>query len=113
MAEGGLSAAEGGGGVAEHAKEEGETKHHDRRLAIIEAILLAAVAVLAAWSGYSSAKWSTESRLKLAQASTARTEASSDALAAMEQRNFDSSTFENWFVAYILGDAQKEAIAIR
>jgi hypothetical protein len=111
VVEGGLSAAEVGKEISEHGKSRSE--HHDRRIAIIEAVLLAVVAVLAAWSGYSSAKWSTESRLKLAQASTARTEASSNELAALSQRNFDSSTFEAWFVAYVLGDAQKEAIAIR
>lgn len=110
MAEVGLSAGEVGEGIVEHAEEEvGEG--HDRRLAIIEAVLLAAVAVLAAWSGYSSAKWSTESRLKLAQASAARTEAGTDELGAMSQRNFDSSTFNAWFVAYVAGNPQKEAVA--
>ena len=44
-------------------------------MTIIEAGLLALVALLAAWSGYASAKWSTESRLDLAGASTARVEA--------------------------------------
>lgn len=113
MAEAGLSAAEVGKEIAGHVKEKNDDEHHDRRIAIIEAILLAAVAVLAAWSGYSSAKWSTESRLKLAQASTARTEASTDDLEAMTQRNFDSSTFNAWFVAYVAGNPQKEAIAER
>ncbi len=113
MAEAGLSAAEVGKEIAGHAKEKTDEEHRDRRIAIVEAILLAAVAVLAAWSGYSSAKWSTESRLKLAQASAARTEASSDNLEAMSQRNFDSSTFNTWFVAYVVGNAQKEVIAER
>lgn len=31
----------------------------------------------------------------------------------MSQRNFDSSTFTGWFVAYVASDAQKEAIAER
>jgi hypothetical protein len=35
----------------------------DRVVTIIEAALLAAVALLAAWSGYASANWSTEVRL--------------------------------------------------
>jgi hypothetical protein len=113
MAEVGLSATAIGQGMTGHAKEDGDADRHDRRLAIIEAILLAAVAVLAAWSGYSSAKWSTESRLKLAQASAARTEASTDELEAMSQRNLDSSTFNAWFIAYVAGNAQKEAVAER
>jgi hypothetical protein len=110
--EGGLSTAEVGKEIAEHARERADA-HHDRRVAIIEAVLLAAVAVLAAWSGYSSAKWSTESRLLLAQGSTARTEASSQELAAMTQRNFDSSTFTAWFVAHVAGNTQMEAVAER
>src|SRR3974390_326490 len=103
MSEAVLSAPEVGKEIAGHSKKEADDEHRDRRIAIIEAALLAVVAVLAAGSGYSSAKWSTESRLKLSQASTARTEASSDQLAAMTQRNFDSSTFTAWFVAYVAG----------
>ena len=38
-------------------------------LTIVEALLLATVAVLAAWSGFASAKWSTHSSLQLAKAS--------------------------------------------
>ena len=113
MTEAVLSASEVGKEIAGHSEKDAREEHHDRRIAIIEAVLLAMVAVLAAWSGYSSAKWSTDSRLKLSQASTARTEASSDQLAAMSQRNFDSSTFTAWFVAYVGGNAQKEAVAER
>jgi hypothetical protein len=82
-------------------------------ISVVEAALLALVAVLAAWSGYSSAKWGTESRLVLVQASTARTESSTAQLQAMTQRNFDSSTFTVWFVAYVANDTAKMAIAER
>ena len=88
-------------------------EQHERRLEIVEAVLLALVAVLAAYSGYAAAKWSTESRLDLAHASTAHTQASTHELAAMSQRNFDSSTFEAWFTAWTLGNADKEAVAER
>ena len=73
MPEGGLSTSEVGKHIAEHA--EGANETHDRHgwvIAVFEASLLALVAVLAAWSGFSSAKWGTESRLKLSQAATAR-----------------------------------------
>jgi hypothetical protein len=96
---------------AERTKEQEE--RHDRIIAVVEASLLAIVAVLAAWSGYSSAKWGTESRLKLAQASTLRTEAATHQLEALTQRNFDSSTFTAWYVAYVAGNTQKMAIAER
>jgi hypothetical protein len=117
MPEGGLSASEVGKEIAGHAKEQAHAERERERrewiLAAVEATLLAVVAVLAAWSGYSSAKWGTESRLTLASASTARTEASTAELGAIAQRNFDSSTFTVWFVAYVAGDASKEAIAAR
>jgi hypothetical protein len=71
------------------------------------------VALLAAWSGYAAAKWSTESRVKLAEASTARSEANRADLQAMSLRNFDSSTFNAWFAAYTVGNQQAMALAER
>ena len=76
----GLSPSEVGKELAEHRhrleeeeKERGEgsateVKGRERWLTITEAILLAVVAVLAAWSGFASAKWSTHSSLELAKA---------------------------------------------
>src|SRR6516165_10270427 len=105
MPEGGLSASEVGKEIAEHHRRDGdngeETTARDRWITILEATLLAVVALLAAWSGYASAKWATESRLDLSRASTARTEAGSAELAASETRNFDSSTFGDWFNAVL------------
>jgi hypothetical protein len=75
----GLSPEEVGKEIAEHTKAGGDQKAVERRdqlLSITEAVLLSIVALLAAWSGYSAAKWSTESRVGLAKASAARTEAS-------------------------------------
>ena len=111
MAEG-LSATEVGKEIAGHAKHAGHERR-DRLLSIAEAVLLSIVALLAAWSGYAAAKWSTESRVSLAEASTARTKASRANLEAMELRNFDSSTFEAWFAAYTAGNEQAMALAER
>ena len=82
----GLSPSEVGKELAEHRrkaaeeeeKERGEgsateVKGRERWLTITEATLLAVVAVLAAWSGFASAKWSTHSSLDLAKASAAWT----------------------------------------
>jgi hypothetical protein len=75
--------------------DEGDNDHgsrkHDRVLSIVEAILLAVVALLAAYTGFSSAKWSTKSSIDLASASAARTEANRAALDASNARNFDST----------------------
>lgn len=86
---------------------------HARALQISEAVLLALVTITAAWSGFAAAKWGTESRLQLAAASTARTEANRAEYTALSLRNFDASTFNAWFTAYTLGSAQKMAIAER
>src|SRR5262245_30223946 len=112
----GLSAQEVGKEISEHASSAGEdraTERHLRRISIIEAILLSIVALLAAYSGYAAAKWSTESRVQLAEASTKRSEANRANLQAMSLRNFDSSTFEAWFAAYTAGNKQAMALAER
>ena len=109
----GLSPSEVGKELAEHRhkaeekeKEKGEgsaaeAKGRERWLTITEAILLAVVAVLAAWSGFASARWSTHSSLDLARASAARTEANRYAYQAADLKNFDSLTFNAWFTAYV------------
>ena len=110
----GLSPQEVGKEIAEHAKHGGDQKaaeRRDRLLSITEAVLLSIVALLAAWSGYAAAKWSTESRVGLAKASAARTEANRATLKATTLRNFDASTFEAWFAAYTVHNKQAMALA--
>ncbi|HEY6772019.1 MAG TPA: hypothetical protein VI035_06170 [Solirubrobacterales bacterium] len=111
----GLSADEVGKEIAGHAAH-GDSGAHDRRdhlVSITEAVLLSVVALLAAWSGYAAAKWSTEQRVGLADASGLRSKASRAQLKAIEVRNFDSSTFEAWFAAYTAGNRQAMEIAER
>jgi hypothetical protein len=112
----GLSTPEIAKQIDEH-RERTEASDRDagreRIATIVEALLLALVAVLAAWSGYSSAKWSTESRLDLAKASTARTEAGTAASEADTVRNFDASTFNAWFSAEVAGNQTAMAVAER
>ena len=80
----GLSASEVGKEIAEHREhttaEPAAANHarRDRWVSIIEAVLLSLVALLAAWSGYSAAKWGTESSLSLAKAATTRSKANLD-----------------------------------
>jgi hypothetical protein len=80
---------------------------------IAEAILLSVVALMAAWSGYAAAKWSTESRVTLAGASAARTNANRATLEAMELRNFDSAAFDAWFSAYTVRNERAMKLAVR
>ncbi len=95
----GLSPAEVGKEIAEHREHTeaehapGEHAQRDRWVAIIEAVLLSVVALLAAWSGYSAAKWSTESSISLAKASATRTKASLALIQANQIRTLDSVSF--------------------
>ena len=104
MGEAGLGAAEVGEKIAEHREHSmhAQPTGRDRIITIIEAALLAAVALMAAWSGFASAKWSTESRLQLAQASAARTEANRVSDVAEANKDFDSIAFNAWFGAFIV-----------
>ena len=114
----GLSAAEVGKEIAEHKQhaehaEHGEHEHvdrHDRWLSIIEAVLLSAAALLAAYPGFAAAKWSTESSVSLAKASALRTKASRADLEALVTRTLDSVSFNAWFSAYVAGNkARRDA----
>jgi len=105
MAEG-LSATEVGKEIAEHREHtSGEHAHaehaqRDRWIAIVEAVLLSLVALLAAWSGFSAAKWGTESSLSLAKASSTRTKASLALIQANQIRTLDSVSFNAAETAY-------------
>ena len=126
MAEG-LASSEVAGEISRHKTHSGRARSgargcraaddggrdHDRTLSIIEAVMLAIVALLAAYTGFASAKWNTESSVRLAQASAARTEANRAALNADNLKNFDSTTFNTWFTAYLAGNTTAEAVAVR
>ncbi len=115
MAEG-LSPTEVGKELAEHAKhaaEHGGKSRHDRRISIIEAVLLSIVTITAAWSGYSAAKWGTESSLKLAKASATRTKANRYFLESVTFRGQDATNFNAWFTAYLVGNKSGMRVAQR
>lgn len=115
MAEG-LGPAEVGKEISEHRERShaaGEQTGRDRVVTIVEASLLALVALLAAWSGFASAKWSTESRILLAEASSARIEANRAAGLDAETLAFDTSTFNTWFSAVVVGNADAADVAQR
>src|SRR5262245_2929763 len=111
MSEGGLSAAEVGKEISEHALIEFDRR--DRLLSITEAVLLSIVAVLAALSGFAAAKWNTESRLHLSESSAIRQKANRAHLESLALRNFDASTCNAWFSAYSTRNEQAMRIAER
>jgi hypothetical protein len=111
----GMSADEVGKEIARHGEHGGggERDRHDRILSIAEAVLLSIVALMAAWSGYAAAKWSTESRVNLAKASTLRSEGNRADINAIDLRNFDASTFNAWFSAFTVKNKEAMALAER
>jgi len=118
----GLSPSEVGKEIAEHhahavaGTEHGAGAGHEearfsRRLSVVEAGLLAVVAVLAAYSGFASAKWGTESSLHLAKANAERNLASRAQLQGLSTKNFDGLTFNAWFSAYLAGNQNGMTVA--
>jgi hypothetical protein len=115
----GLTASEVGKEIAEHSEHadhhEREHPHaaRDRAVTIAEAALLSIVALLAAWSGYSAAKWSTKSSLSLARASTDRTKASLAEIQASQIRTFDSVSFNAAETAFAAHEPKLFALTLR
>jgi hypothetical protein len=119
----GLNPIEAGKKLHEHGEasrrsgeEEGHEGHGDRHSRIVqicEALLLALVTITAAWAGYSAARWGTASRVDIAESSALRNVATRDDLTALSLRNFDSGTFNAWFIAFTLNSPGKETIAER
>jgi hypothetical protein len=112
----GLSAGEVGKEIGSHEERDAaEVGHgaHDRWFSIVEALLLSLVAVLAAYSGYAAAKWSTESSVTLATASAERAKANRADTEAIVTRTLDSASFNAWFTAFTAGNAKAQQLAER
>jgi len=76
-------------------------------------VLLSVVALLAAWSGYSAAKWGTESSLSLAKASSTRSKASVAEIRATQIRTLDSVSFNAAATAYTSGDPRLFRLSVK
>lgn len=110
----GLSANEVGREIAEHREHsEGHAAGHDRAIAIVEALLLSIVALMAAWAGYSAAKWGTHSSLSLAKASAAGRKSSVAQVQATQIRTLDSVSFNAVETAYASHNIRVYRVAVR
>jgi len=96
---------EGAGGanieVAHHLsehKEHSQSRAHEI-LEIVEAIVLAAVAVCTAWSGYQAALWTGHQAELYGLASRYRVEAEGAATTANQERLYNASTVVEWLKA--------------
>jgi len=74
---------------------------------IIEAFILALVAVATAWSGYQASEWAGMRAENYATASRLRVTAEGLATLAGQERIYDSDTFNSWLAAKL--DSKKEA----
>ena len=75
---------------------------------IIEAVILALVAVATAWSGYQAASWAGRRAEQYAMANRLRVAAEGFATLAGQERIYDSDTFNSWLAAK-LGGQEKAA----
>jgi len=110
-------------GSGEHASRESAERvkragadaqsRDDRLIGISEAVVLSVVALLTAWSGYSAARWSTESDLKLSGASTTHTKASRAFDRALTLQVGEATTFNAWFGAFTSGNTHAAAVAAK
>src|SRR5271165_4641275 len=95
--------------VAQRIHEHG--KHHpsptDRRMRwveIVEAVLLATVAVATAWSGYQAARWDALSTEQYSLASRTTVAAQGKMTLAGQDRLYDIITFNDWVAAKVAGN---------
>jgi hypothetical protein len=70
---------------------------------IIEALILALIAVATAWSGYQAAQWAGKRAEQYAEASRLRVTAEGLATLAGQERIYDSDTFNSWLAAKLDG----------
>ena len=66
---------------------------------LVEAVVLAAVAVLTAWSGYQAAKWDARSAAAYTQVARKAAEAQGQQTLAGQERLYDIATFNAWLGA--------------
>ena len=91
-----------------HGHSAGEK--HAERIEIVEAILLAIVAIATAWSGYQSAKWDGRSAEQYADASKLRVEQDLAATQAGQQLLFNTNALNAWVTATTTGDDEAAAV---
>jgi hypothetical protein len=119
----GLSASEVGKEIAEHREHAEHAEHAEhgagehaarhRVISIVEAVILSIVALLAAWSGYSAAKWSSHASLSLDKSSSARSKADLATVQGLQIRTLDLVTFNTVAAAYESHDTSAFRLSLK
>ncbi len=89
---------------------EGPHAHGGQWLEILEAVVLASVAVLTAWSGYQAARWDSKSAASYARSSVRTVEAQAQATLAGQEHLYDITTFGSWLEARVRGEEKTASI---
>ena len=84
--------------IAQHLSEPKESREHVM-LEILEAVVLAIVAITTAWSGYQAALWTGHQSELYGQASKLRIQAEGAATFANQERLYNASTVVEWLKA--------------
>jgi hypothetical protein len=82
-------------------------------LEILEALLLAVVAVATAWSGYQSTRWDSRATLDYGHASRYSNQANQQATLGGQQKLLDVTTFNTWIGAVAGGHQQVAALYVQ
>jgi hypothetical protein len=97
--------------VAHHLGERHDSHAaHNRIIEIVEAILLAIVAVTTAWSGYQAALWTGEQSKLYGVSSRFRIEAEGAAATANQERMYNALTVTEWLKAEAQGQQKLATI---
>ena len=94
-----------------HHKSQGEK--HAERVEILEAILLAVVAVATAWSGYQTARWDSRQAQLYGLSNKERTAENREATKSGQQRIYDTTTFGFWLQETATGHREAAALFLR
>jgi len=85
--------------IHEHGHTGGAHPHREEWLEILEAVVLAAVAVLTAWSGYQAARWDAKSTASYARATATMVQAQEQQTLAGQEHLYDITTVDSWLEA--------------
>jgi len=90
-----------------------EPPRHIEIAEIVEAVVLAVVAVATAFSGFQAAKWDAASSRDYASSTHLRVFAEEAQLASNQKLNYDSDLLGDWLLLTSLGDAKKASLLTR
>lgn len=106
------AAASDGGGTDGHGATH-EPSRHERWIQIAEALLLAVITVVTAWSGFHGARWETAAKLTLSKSTAFQQHANDAFTVAAENRALDASNYQVWFTAYTQHNLPAASVAMR